>query len=483
MINRVRMPELRERLMSAEDAAKLISDGMTVAVSGFTAVGYPKAVPLALAKRAENGEKLTINLISGASVGDELDGALARAGCINRRYPYQTNNDLRKMINAGAVRYVDMHLSQVPYWIRQGYFGKLDVAIIEAAAIDGKGGIIPTAAVGCSDAAVACAEKVIVEINTCIPEGIEGLHDIYTPEKIPNTKPIPLTEPAGRIGRPSIPCDPAKIAAIVFCDIPDGNKELQPADETMQAIAAHLTEFLKKEVNAGRLPSPLPPLQSGVGGVANAVLSCLEQSDFEDLTVYTEVMQDAVLRLIDQGKVKCASATALTLSPSLKEQLYSRIEQYRGRIVLRPMEISNAPEVIRRLGVIAMNTALEADLSGNVNSTHVGGTKLMNGIGGSGDFARNAGLTIFTTASTAKNGTVSCIVPHVSHVDHTEHDVHVLITEYGVADLRGLTAWERAEVMIDHCAHPNFRGELRDYLQRAKKTPGAKHALPAPGSF
>ena len=483
MISRIRMLELREKLMTAEDAARLISDGMTVAVSGFTAVGYPKAVPLALAKRAENGEKLTINLISGASVGDELDGALARTGCIDRRYPYQTNNDLRKMINAGAVRYVDMHLSQVPYWIRHGYFGKLDVAIIEAAAIDEQGGIIPTAAVGCSDAAVNCAEKVIVEINTCIPEGIEGLHDIYTPEKIPNTKPIPITKPAGLIGRPSIPCDPAKIAAIVFCDIPDGNKELQPADETMQAIAAHLTEFLKKEVNAGRLPSPLPPLQSGVGGVANAVLSCLEQSDFEDLTVYTEVMQDAVLRLIDKGKVKCASATALTLSPSLKEQLYSRIEQYRGRIVLRPMEISNAPEVIRRLGVIAMNTALEADLSGNVNSTHVGGTKLMNGIGGSGDFARNAGLTIFTTASTAKNGTLSCIVPQVSHVDHTEHDVHVLITEYGVADLRGLTAWERAEVIIDHCAHPNFRGELREYLQRAKKTPGAKHALPAPGSF
>lgn len=478
MPGRIRSKELRSKLMSADEAAALVGNGSLLGMSGFTAVGYPKAFPMALAKRAENEENFKISLITGASVGDELDGSLARADAVDRRYPYQTNKSMRDAINAGNIKYVDMHLSQVPYWIKHNYFGRIDFAVVEAAAIDENGSIIPTVAVGCADTLVQCADKVIVEINTCIPETIEGLHDIYAAEKIPNTKPIPLVRPDDRIGTPYIPCIPDKIAAIITCDIPDGNSELKDADETMQRIAENLIGFLKDEVKAERLPLPLPPLQSGVGGVANAVLSCLEKSDFEDLTVYTEVMQDAVVRLIKSGKVKTASGTALTISPSKKAELYAELPALRDKIVIRPEEISNSPEVIRRLGLIAMNTALEVDLSGNVNSTHVNGSRVMNGIGGSGDFARNAGLTIFTTASTAKNGALSCVVPYVSHVDHTEHDVDVIITEQGAADLRGLTAYERAEVLIEKCAHPDFRPMLREYLAKVGKSGCAGHGIP-----
>lgn len=478
--DRIKNFKTKAKVMSASEAASLVKDGMLIGTSGFTAVGYPKAFPMALAERVENGDTLKISLITGASVGDQLDGALARVGAIERRYPYQTNKSIRELINAGDIKYVDMHLGQVPYWIKNGYFGKIDLAVVEAAGIDEDGNIIPTMSVGCSDVLVQCAEKVIVEINTCIPVEIEGLHDIYTPERIPFTKPIPIVSPGDRIGTAAIPCGPDKIAAVIFCDIPDGNPELKEADDTMQAIAENLIAFLEAEVKIGRLPTPLPPLQSGVGGVANAVLSCLEKSEFTDLTVYTEVMQDAVVRLIDSGKVRLASATALTISPSKKEEIYARIGDLKGRVVLRPEELSNSPEMIRRLGLIAMNTALEVDLGGNVNSTHVNGMRVMNGIGGSGDFARNAGLTIFTTASTAKNGTLSCIVPQVSHIDHTEHDVDVFITEQGTADLRGLTAWERAELIIENCAHPDFRPWLREYLVEAKAYPGAKHGLPAP---
>jgi len=330
---------------------------------------------------------------------------------------------------------------------------------------------------------VQCAEKVVVEINTTIPTSVEGLHDIYTKEKIPYTKPIPILIPGDRIGTKAIPCGADKIAAIIFSDIPDGNSELKEADESMQAIANHLINFLRKEVELGRLPEPLPPLQSGVGGVANAVLSCLEKSDFTDLTVYTEVMQDAVLELIQKGKVKIASATALTVSPSRKAEMYSRLDELKDKIILRPEELSNSPEVIHRLGLIAMNTALEVDLGGNVNSTHVNGARVMNGIGGSGDFARNAGLTVFTTASTAKKGSLSCIVPRVTHVDHTEHDVDIIVTEQGLADLRGLTAYERAEVLIENCAHPDFKAELRAYLDKALGSAQAKHGLPLPESL
>ena len=104
---------------------------------------------------------------------------------------------------------------------------------------------------------------------------------------------------------------------------------------------------------------------------------------------------------------------------------------YRDRIVLRPQEISNHPEIIRRLGVIAMNGMIEADIYGNVNSTHVMGSRIQNGIGGSGDFARNGYLSIFMAPSIAQKGTISTIVPMVSHVDHTEHDVQVIVTERG----------------------------------------------------
>ena len=474
---RIRNVDLRSRVTTPEEAALLVKDGYTVGMSGFTGVGYPKAFPLALAARAEAGDRVGITLITGASVGDELDGALSRAGVIKRRYPYQSNADLRNRINAGEIKYVDLHLSQVALWIRQGILGKIDLAVVEASSIDEAGNIIPTASVGVADAVVACADKVVVEISSAIPKEIEGLHDVYSSEPAPNTKPIPITSPGDRIGTTYIPCDPDKIAAIIFSDRIDGNAELKPADVTMQQIAEHLIAFLESEVEAGRLTDPLPPLQSGVGGVANAVLSCLAKSDFTDLTVYTEVMQDAVLDLIEAGKVKVASATSLTISPSRKKAVFDRIGDFKDKIVLRPQEISNSPEVIRRLSLIAMNTAIEADLSGNVNSTHIGGVRMMNGIGGSGDFARNAGLTIFTTASTAKGGKLSCIVPVVSHVDHTEHDVDVIITEQGVADLRGLTAFERAELIIDNCAHPDFRGELRAYLERAKSRVPMGHGL------
>jgi succinyl-CoA:acetate CoA-transferase len=117
-----------------------------------------------------------------------------------------------------------------------------------------------------------------------------------------------------------------------------------------------------------------------------------------------------------------------------------------------------------------MNGMLEADIYGNVNSTHVLGSKMMNGIGGSGDFARNAYLSIFMTPSTAKKGALSCIVPMVSHVDHTEHDVQVLVTEHGLADLRGLAPRKRARLIIEKCADPHFRPALVDYLDRAEKS-------------
>jgi succinyl-CoA:acetate CoA-transferase len=220
------------------------------------------------------------------------------------------------------------------------------------------------------------------------------------------------------------------------------------------------------------MPRNLLPLQSGVGNVANAVLSGLKEWPTDDLLVYTEVIQDAIFDLFDNGKLSFASGTALTPSPECAARIYENMARYRDKILLRPQEISNHPEIIRRLGVIAMNTAVEVDIYGHVNSTMAGGTKLLNGIGGSGDFTRNAYLSIFLTPSTAKEGKISKVVPFCSHVDHTEHDVDVIVTEHGVADLRGLSPRERAETIIGKCSDPDYRGDLFDYYQRAERRGG-----------
>jgi succinyl-CoA:acetate CoA-transferase len=314
-------------------------------------------------------------------------------------------------------------------------------------------------------------------VNSWQPAALEGMHDIYYGlEAPPNRGPIPLVRPGQRIGTPYLQIPPEKIAAIVLTDSPDRNSAFKVPDAASKRIAGHILEFLSWEVQKGRMPENLLPLQSGVGNIANAVLFGLEEGPFEGLTSYTEVIQDGMIRLLKSGKVTSASATAFSLSPEMLNEVNADMASYRERIVLRPQEISNHPEIIRRLGVIAMNGMIEADICGNVNSTHVMGSRIQNGIGGSGDFARNGYLSIFMAPSSAKKGTISTIVPMVSHVDHTEHDVQVLVTEYGLADLRGLSPRQRAKLIIEKCASPEYKPLLVDYLSRSEQLSYGKHS-------
>ena len=173
--------------------------------------------------------------------------------------------------------------------------------------------------------------------------------------------------------------------------------------------------------------------------------------------------------MMQKGKISFASGSSLTLSNEAMDRFYRDLDFFKNKLVLRPTEISNNPGLVRRLGVIGINTALEADIFGNINSTHVMGNMMMNGIGGSGDFTRSAYISVFLTPSVAKNGAISCIVPKVTHEDHSEHSVKVIVSEYGVADLRGKGTYERAEEIIEKCAHPDYRPLLHDYLSLTKK--------------
>ncbi|GAA4849164.1 acetyl-CoA hydrolase/transferase family protein [Saccharopolyspora rosea] len=474
MVGRIRNRRFAAKVVEVDEAAQLIEPGDNVGMSGFTGAGYPKEVPGALAKRIAVeracGRPMKVGLWTGASTAPELDGVLAEVDGIDLRMPYQSDPVSRTKINAGSLDYTDIHLSHVAQQVRQGIFGHLDVAVVEVSGITEDGRLVPSSSVGNNTTWLDRADRVILEVNSWQSAHLAGMHDIYygTTEP-PGRTPIPITRPADRIGVPYLECPPDKVIAVVETESPDRNTVFAEPDAVSESIAGHVLDFFADEVHRGRLPRNLLPLQSGVGNVANAVLAGLETGPFRDLTAYTEVIQDGMLRLLDAGVLLTASATAFSLSPAAADRFNRDAAAYRDRIVLRPQEISNHPEVVRRLGCLAMNGIVEADIYGNVNSTHLMGSRVQNGIGGSGDFARNAHISIFVTPSVAKDGAISTIVPMVSHVDHTEHDVDVIVTEQGLADLRGLSPRRRAERIIERCAHPDFRPALRDYYDRARR--------------
>ncbi|MBT2681700.1 acetyl-CoA hydrolase/transferase family protein [Bacillus sp. ISL-35] len=470
-LERIRDHRLKDKVVTPDQAASFIESGMSLGLSGFTRAGDVKAVPFALVKRIKEDENFKVNVYTGASLGSDVDKLFAEAGILGKRLPFQADPTMRRGINQGDFLFVDQHLSHTAELIRADVMD-IDVAILEAIAISEDGMVIPTTSIGNSMAFAQNAKSIIIEINTAQSTELEGLHDLYEPGKQGARQPIPLTKPDDRIGTIGIPVDVNKVKGIVFTNQLDSPSTIVPPDEETVVMAQHLIEFLRKEVQSGRLTESLAPLQSGIGSVANAVLHGMLDSEFENLEVYSEVLQDAVFDLIDAGKVQFASCCSITLSEEKMQQVFLNFEKYRDKLMMRPQEISNHPEIIRRLGLISINTALELDIYGNVNSTHVLGTKMMNGIGGSGDFARNARLAIFVTKSIAKGGKISSIVPFVSHVDHTEHDVDVIVTEQGYADLRGLAPRERVELIIENCAHPMYREQLRAYYQEALQRGG-----------
>lgn len=462
--------------MTAEEAARLIGNEKTIATSGFGAGGTPKAVPRAIAAMAKDrharGEPFSVRLFTGASTMTDVDGVLADADAVSFRMPYMSDPAMRRKINAGSIAYVDTHLSRMAPWARAGFFGKIDVAIVEMALIRGDGGLVPTFAVGNAQTWLDLAETVIIEINTWHTPQIEGLHDIWntaTPAAAATLAQI--TTPDRRVGQEVLHVDPHKVAAVVLTHEAEQSIAFR-ADPDAATIAGHILDFLQNEVARGRLPRALPPLQSGVGNIANAVMGGLADAPFDNLTAYTEVIQDGMLDMLRSGRMTAISGAALYLSPACADFVNTQMHSLRDKIVLRSQEVSNNPSVVRALGAIAMNAAIEVDIYGNVNSTRVAGSRVQNGIGGSGDFARSAMLSIFMTPSIAKNRDISSIVPMVSHVDHISQDVQVVVTEQGLADLRGLCARDRARQIITHCAHPDYRPLLLDYMCRAERHPG-----------
>ncbi len=460
-------------ILTAEEAADMVNDGDLVGFSAFTASGAAKAVPRALSARArqmhEAGNPMRIKLIAGASTGEAIDEALSQAEAIEWRTPYQSSKTLRKQINNQETRFLDIHLSHLGQMLDFGFFGEIDIAIVEAIEVTADGRIYLSTSSGATPNILHHAKKIVVEINQHHPKRLAEMHDVASLPKPPRRSPIPIIHPLSKIGTPFVSVDPKRIAGVVETNEPDGVAAFGNPGEVGERIAGHVVEFLINEMKADRLPAEFLPLQAGVGNVANAVLGALGTNpDIPNFHMYTEVLQDSQIELMKSGKLLGASTSALTLSDALMPEVSDNMDFFAPRVVIRPTELSNNPGVVRRLGVITMNTVLEMDMYGCANSTHVAGTTLMNGIGGSGDFTRNAYLSILMAPSVAKNGAISTVVPMCSHVDHNEHSVQILVTEQGLADLRGLGPIERARKIIDTCAHPCYRPYLHEYIESSR---------------
>ena len=460
------------RLTPAEGAA-MIEDGVTIGFSGFTPNGIPKAVIREIRKKAEElhaeGKPYQVGIVTGASGCQSLEGDMAKAHAIKFRGPFSTNRDFRIHTNLGEIDYEDMHLGHVAERLRRGYYGPIDWAFIEVSDLEEGDDVCKaylTTASGIVPTIVRLAKHIMIEWNHFHNPNSKHLHDVYECKEYPNREPIPLLHVGGRIGTEYVEIDPKKIVGVVESNIPEEARAFKAVNAETQAIGENVVDFFLRDMKTGHIPAGMFPIQSGVGATGNAVLEAIGSCEgLPPLEVFSEVVQDAVIDLIERGRITQASCTAMTCTNEKVQHVYENMDFFRKHLTLRPSELANGPELIRRFGVIAMNTALECDIYGNENSSHICGSSLMNGIGGSCDYERNGSVSIFYTPSTAKGGTISAIVPMCCHVDSTEHDVDIIVTEQGVADLRGKGPVKRAHEIIEHCAHPDYRPLLRDYLK------------------
>ncbi len=266
-------------ILTPDEAASYIKDGDTVSFSGFSPAGAAKVVPRAIASRArdehEKGNRFKLRVLTGASSGRIIDDELALAQAVSWRAPYQSGAVLRKQINRQEVEYVDMHLSHVPQSVAEGFFGRIDVAVVEATEITSDGRVFLTTSIGASPTYLRYAEKIIIEINCHQSPRLREMADIVVMPPPPKRYPIHIYEPLTRIGFPYAVADPKKVIGLVESDEPDSVMEFGAPDAISNLIAEHVVRFFLEEMHRERIPKSLLPIQAGVGNVANGVLAAL----------------------------------------------------------------------------------------------------------------------------------------------------------------------------------------------------------------
>ncbi|WP_232502314.1 acetyl-CoA hydrolase/transferase C-terminal domain-containing protein [Aeropyrum camini] len=460
---------LRNKIVDPEDAARLVPRGGAVAFAGMGGTAYSKAFVKALKDRAEREGPLDLAVYSAGTTGPEHEESLAAAG-IRRRIPYGASSPATKrLVNEGGFEACDMSLYKYSRLLRLGVIGVVDVAVVEATAVFDDG-LVLSNSVDAAPAMVEAAEKVVVEVHTAKPV-LHGLHDIFYPE--PGRGVPPLESVAGRLGSRLLKIPWSKLAAIVLSREGEvGSRHYRPPDSMDARVAENIAEFLRGEAQRDpRIRGRLSTLQPGAGLVATVLADYSGDLGFR-VRIWGEVAPiQWVARLGENVEAVSASVVySVSGDEGLWSWFFSDYGELSGRLVLRPYEVTNSPEVLTRFYHMVVQQAIEVDIYGHANVSHID-SRLYAGVGGSVDHAWSSYLTILALPSITSKG-IPRIVPLTAHVDSTEHDVDVIVTEQGWADLRGLSPRERAESIIDCCAHPSYADGLRRYLEKAGREGG-----------
>jgi|OSPMetMinimDraft_2_1075162.scaffolds.fasta_scaffold00468_5 acyl-CoA hydrolase len=472
-MERIRDKDLEGKIVDPMEAVNFIPKRGVLAFAGMAGTAYPKVIPRALAERVKNDKEFGYVILNGGSVGEDFDEAISKVN-IMRRYPLGSSSErLRKEVNSRSFEVSDLWLFEFSRWIRFNVFkrriGEIDVAVIEATAITEGGEVIPSLSLDSAPSFVESAKKVIIEVSLKKPE-LSGIHDVY-PFKVGDL--IPIRGVLDRIGEKGLKIPKGKIAAIVLSNYDDSEKiHYSKGEEIDLKVAENIISFLSGEIKEDEnLRGGRFTLQPGAGPIASLMSRRISELEVE-LGIWGEVASTSWLPTLSENVRGISSAVLYTLPGERKyrEVLYNEFEEFKKKVVIRPYEIANNPQVILRFNHVVIQQAIEVDLFGNANITHIG-DNLYGGVGGSGDHTRPSYLTIIALPSITSSG-ISRIVPITTHVSLPGHDVDIVITEQGWADLRLLSPTERAKEIIDKCSHPKHKDWLWDYYSSIIKQRG-----------
>lgn len=425
----------KSKLRTAAEAVGLVESGHRVYYGGNAAI--PQTLIRALAERRGELENVQLNHV--LLLGDDPLSAPGTEGRFRHNSLFVGPAD-RRAVNEGRADYVPIFLHQIPRLFREGIV-PLDIAMVQVSPPDEHGFMSLGVEVLASKAACAAAAKVIVQVNENMPRvlGDSFLHVSRVDAVVESTEPLPTLE---------------------------GDE----ATEVEQAIGAHVVQLIE----------PGSTLQMGIGGIPDSVYEALEGP--LELGIHTEMISDGAMHAIERGVV---TGNQKTLHPGKavitfalgSEELYEFIDN-NPFLEAHPVDYVNDPFVAaQNERLVAVNSAIEIDLTGQVCSDSIG-DRIYSGFGGQVDFIRGAarskgGKPIIALPATAKGGELSRIVPQLkpgAGVVTSRGDVHWVVTEFGAVDLFGKNLRERVEALVS-VAHPDFRDELERAAKERKLLP------------
>ncbi len=435
----------RARIVTPEQAMAVVRSGQRV--YAHNGCSQPETLLRALVGRAD--ELRNVEIVHMATFG-YADYTLPRYEGIFRHNAFFLSGNVRQAVQEGRADYTPVFLSEIEGVIRSGAF-PIDVALLQCSPPDHYGYMSLGPSVDISITVAQCARHLIVEINDRVPR---TLGDAFV--------------------------HVSRVNAFIETSHPLVEYSVHETTDLHRAIARHVAGLI----------SDGAVIQAGIGGVPEATLGLL--TNHKNLGFHSELVPDSAIDLVESGVID-NSRKAIHRHKAIAgfalggQRLFDFID---GNPVFEfhPTAYTNDPFVIAQNdNMVALNAAIEVDLTGQVCSDSIG-TAPFSGIGGQVDFLRGAarskgGLPIIALPSTAKNGTVSRIVPFLrpgAGVVTSRGDVHYVITEHGVAYLHGKTVRQRAEALIQ-VAEPKFRDELARAAVKARLLTASRSTVPVGG--